>query len=230
MLDAFHVVKLGTQVVDQVRRRVQQDIRATAAAGTTRSTGSATSCAPARRPHRPAGTTAGDGLGRHEHIEVEVAWSVAQQVRSAYRHRQPAEGRRSPRSLDVVPSCPIPEVPAWGGPWQLARGSSAYFDTDRASNGGTEAINGRSSPPPHRPRLPQPRQLPAADAAHRRRPHRPSTADPPQVQEPVWVPGAHLLRLGHSENAQARGMDGEGGTAELVRAAQNSHRGIGTPG
>jgi transposase len=45
VLDAFHVVKLGTAAVDEVRRRVQQQIHATAATRATRSTASATSCA-----------------------------------------------------------------------------------------------------------------------------------------------------------------------------------------
>jgi transposase len=41
VLDAFHVVKLGTAAVDEVRRRLQQQIQATAAARATRCTGSA---------------------------------------------------------------------------------------------------------------------------------------------------------------------------------------------
>ena len=48
VLDAFHVVKLGTAVVDDVRRRVQQDTCGHREADVmTRCTGSATSCAPA---------------------------------------------------------------------------------------------------------------------------------------------------------------------------------------
>jgi hypothetical protein len=49
MLDAFHVVKLATQVVDDVRRRVCSRTPPVAAVGgTTRSIGSATSCAPVK--------------------------------------------------------------------------------------------------------------------------------------------------------------------------------------
>jgi transposase len=40
VLDAFHVVKLGTAAVDEVRRRLQQDIHGTAGAKATRSTAS----------------------------------------------------------------------------------------------------------------------------------------------------------------------------------------------
>ncbi|WP_415098802.1 transposase [Nocardioides sp.] len=40
MLDALHVTKLGTDAVDQVRRRVQQTIHSHAAARATSCTGS----------------------------------------------------------------------------------------------------------------------------------------------------------------------------------------------
>ncbi|WP_369692755.1 transposase [Georgenia sp. 311] len=52
VLDAFHVVKLGTQAVDEVRRRVQEETLATAGARATRSTGSRSCCVPGREPHR----------------------------------------------------------------------------------------------------------------------------------------------------------------------------------
>ncbi|MGW5237744.1 transposase [Monashia sp. NPDC004114] len=48
VLDAFHVVKLGTQVVDETRRRVQQETCSGAATRTTRSTRSGACCASAR--------------------------------------------------------------------------------------------------------------------------------------------------------------------------------------
>jgi len=49
VLDAFHVVKLAIMVVDDTRRRVQQEVTGTGVAGMTRCTGSGTSCAPAPR-------------------------------------------------------------------------------------------------------------------------------------------------------------------------------------
>lgn len=42
VLDAFHVVKLGTTALDQVRRRVQQDTLVTVAAPVTGCSGSGT--------------------------------------------------------------------------------------------------------------------------------------------------------------------------------------------
>ena len=86
VLDAFHVVKLGTQVVDEVRRRVQQEQLH-------------------RRGHRDDPLCKIRGLLRHglEHLserqharlaaglaggdphgEVELAWSCYQQVRAIY--------------------------------------------------------------------------------------------------------------------------------------------------
>ncbi len=73
-----------------------------------------------------------------------MAWSVAQRLRLAYRHPKPAEGKTIAEQLIAsLPSCPIPEVARPGRTLkQWSASFLAYFDTDRASNGGTEAING----------------------------------------------------------------------------------------
>lgn len=145
VLDAFHVVKLGTGVVDEVRRRVQQDTLG----------------------HRglkndPLYTIRGLLRHGHEHLsarqitrldtalavgdpdwEVTVAWQCYQQLRGAYRAKNPAEGRRIAETVIAsFPSCPIPEVARLGRTlrsWQQQ--VLAYFTTNGASNGGTEAIN-----------------------------------------------------------------------------------------
>ena len=56
----------------------------------------------------------------------------------------PAQGRRLAEQLiQKLPSCPIPEIARLGKTlrrWKTA--FLAYFDTDGASNGGTEAVNG----------------------------------------------------------------------------------------
>lgn len=56
----------------------------------------------------------------------------------------PARGRRLAEQLiAMLPSCPIPEVARLGKTLRRWRPAFlAYFDTDGASNGGTEAING----------------------------------------------------------------------------------------
>ncbi len=146
VLYAFHVIKLGSAAVDEVRRRVQQDtlghqghrddplyrIRNVLRAGAEKLTD--------RQWARLS--TALDA--RVEHEEVGLAWSIAQRLRLAYRHPRPGKGRKIAEQLiDTLPSCPVPEVARLGRTLRKwCEALLAYFDTDRSSNGGTEAING----------------------------------------------------------------------------------------
>jgi transposase len=146
VLDAFHVVKLATQVVDEVRRRVQQDIhghrgrrddplyriRNILRAGEENLTD--------RQKARLDTAWAAD----EQHVEVELAWRCAQQVRSAYHQDSHAAGRKiAEKILESFTSCPIPEVARLGRTLKQWRTELlGYFDTSGASNGGTEAVNG----------------------------------------------------------------------------------------
>jgi transposase len=146
VLDAFHVVKLATGVVDEVRRRVQQDtcghrgyrddplyrIRNILRAGEENLTD--------RQKTRLDTAWAAD----ERHVEVEVAWRCAQQLRSAYHQDSHAAGRViAEKILDSFTSCPIPEVARLGRTLKQWRTEFlGYFDTSGASNGGTEAVNG----------------------------------------------------------------------------------------
>lgn len=146
VLDAFHVVKLANQAIDEVRRRVQQ-----ATLGHRGRAGdplygirNILRAAPERLTDRQR-----DRLGRaiaadDAHDEVLIAWQAAQQIRTAYRTKNLPEGRRlAERVLASLPSCPIPEIARLGRTlrkWRTA--FLAYFTTDRSSNGGTEAVNG----------------------------------------------------------------------------------------
>jgi transposase len=144
VLDAFHVVRLGTQVVDEVRRRVQQDTLG-------------------RRGHKDDPLYKIRGLLRHgaEHLtdkqqakishcldagdpraQVNLAWQCYQQLRSIY-YAVPTTGRQIAQKVpDSFPSCPIPEVARLGRTLRAWRAQVlAYFDTSGISNGGTEAIN-----------------------------------------------------------------------------------------
>ena len=144
VLDAFHVVRLGTQVVDEVRRRVQQEQIG-------------------HRGHKDDPLYQIRGILRHgvEHLserqqakltrcleagdpdgEVDVAWQCYQQLRSIY-HATAAEGQRIAEKLIAsFPTCPIPEVARLGRTLKAWRQQVlAYFDTGGVSNGGTEAIN-----------------------------------------------------------------------------------------
>jgi transposase len=146
VLDAFHVVKLGTQVLDEVRRRVQQEQLA-------------------RRGHKDDPLYKIRGLLRHgvEHLtdrqrarleaglqagdpdwEVTVAWQCYQQLRGIYHARSHTAGAAlAEKAIAAFPSCPIPEVARLGRTLRAWRPQVlAYFTTDGVSNGGTEAING----------------------------------------------------------------------------------------
>ncbi len=146
VLDAFHVVKLGTQAVDDVRRRVQQEItghrgrkgdplygiRTILRCGVEQLTD--------RQQQRLAKAIAAD----ERHDEVHVAWQCAQQLRSVYHQDKPTTGRRiAEQIIASFPTCPIPEIARLGRTLkQWKTQFLAYFDTGGASNGGTEAING----------------------------------------------------------------------------------------
>lgn len=145
VLDAFHVVKLGSAMVDEVRRRVQQDtlghrgrkgdplygIRRTLQIGAEHLT-----------DKQSARLDAKLTLGDPDH-EVTLAWQCYQKLRNIY-HARPERGRELVNEvISSFPSCPIPEVSRLGRTlkqWKTA--IMAYFDTFGASNGPTEAING----------------------------------------------------------------------------------------
>jgi transposase len=145
VLDAFHVVRLGLKAMEETRRRVQQQqlghrgrkhdplyrIRNPLRAGAERLS--------ARQIERiEAGLQAGDPT-----FEVTVAWRCYQQLRSAFGASSLVEGRAiAVKVLDSFPTCPIPEVARLGrtlNAWKQQ--FLAYFTTQRANNGGTEAIN-----------------------------------------------------------------------------------------
>jgi transposase len=146
VLDAFHVVKLATTVVDEVRRRVQQEIhghrgrkddplyriRNILRAGQENLTD--------RQRARLSSAFAAD----ERHLEVEVAYRCAQQVRSAYHQDSHAAGQEiATKIVATFAACPIPEVARLGRTLrQWRREFLGYFDTAGASNGGTEAVNG----------------------------------------------------------------------------------------
>jgi transposase len=78
------------------------------------------------------------------HVEVEVAWRCAQQVRSVYHQTSHAAGRRiAEQVLADFHSCPIPEIARLGRTLNQWRDAFlGYFTTGGANNGGTEAVNG----------------------------------------------------------------------------------------
>jgi transposase len=150
VLDAFHVVRLGTAVVDDVRRRVQQDTLG-------------------HRGHKDDPLYKIRGLLRRgaEHLsdrqlaklnaclrsgdpdwEVTLAWHAYQRLRGIYQALDPAVGRRLAEDvIATFPTCPVPEIARLGRTLQawrthiLARFDTALAGAGRISNGGTEAVN-----------------------------------------------------------------------------------------
>jgi transposase len=146
VLDAFHVVKLGLQAMEETRRRVQQEqlghrghkndplyrIRNALRAGTEKLT--------ERQIDRiDAGLQAGDPTW-----EVTIAWQAYQRLRSAFASKDLRAGHKIAAAvLESFHTCPVPEIARLG---RTLRSWSeqflAYFTTGRANNGGTEAVNG----------------------------------------------------------------------------------------
>ena len=105
------------------------------------------------------------------HISVDVAYlhrASARGLPPSHTHPRPTPGR-TPNPAPTT--CPIPEIARLCRTlrkWKDAL--DAYFDTDGASNGPTEAINGHyRAGQTNRQRLPQPHQLPTPNAPYRRR-------------------------------------------------------------
>ena len=149
VLDAFHVVKLGTQAVDEVRRRVQQDTRGH------RGRKGDPLYTSRRTLHTGADLLTDKQTQRLEnlfstdaHVEVEATWGIYQRMITAYREPDRSRGRQLMTALIVSVSQGVPtalsEVITLGR--TLAKRSAdvlAYFDRPGTSNGPTEAINGR---------------------------------------------------------------------------------------
>ncbi|HEX5335237.1 MAG TPA: transposase [Propionicimonas sp.] len=133
VLDAFHVVKLGTNVVDEVRRRVQQDTVG-------------------HRGRKDDPLYKIRGLLRHgvEHLsprevarletalevgdpnwEVTIAWSCYQRLRSIHHQRTQAAGKHLAADLiATLYTCPISEVARLGRTPRGWRAQvSAHYDT-----------------------------------------------------------------------------------------------------
>jgi transposase len=145
VLDPFHVVKLGLDCVDQVRRRIQQDtlghrgrardplydIRRVLRRRRDR-------LSPKARARLQAGLIAGDPTG-----EVALAWTVAQDLMALFQLTDPAQARRRAEQLIAdLRECPIDELARLGRTlhaWQTEL--CAHFDHTTVSNGPSENLN-----------------------------------------------------------------------------------------
>jgi transposase len=96
VLDAFHVVKLGTAAVDEVRRRVQQQIHGHRGRKNDPLYRIRTilRCGAEKLTDRQRARLERAIIADERHDEVYIAWQCAQQLRSVYKAKNPAEGRR----------------------------------------------------------------------------------------------------------------------------------------
>ena len=143
--ESGHVVKLAGNVVDEVRRSVQQrtlhrrghkddplyKIRRTLLTGKEHLTDR-------QRARLAKYLPVGDPTG-----EVELAWRTYQSVRGIYSASSPAAGKAAAEKLlDTLHTCPVGEVARLGRTLRQWRQQIlAYFATGGVNNGGTEAIN-----------------------------------------------------------------------------------------
>jgi transposase len=146
VLDAFHVVKLGTAALDEVRRRVQQETLGHRGRKGDPLYGiqNVLRCGAERLTDKQKSRLEKAFEVDERHDEVHIAWQCAQQLRSAYKAAKLSEGKKiAEKVLASFPTCPIPEIKRLGKTLKRWREAFlAYFDTHRASNGGTEAVNG----------------------------------------------------------------------------------------
>jgi len=146
VLDAFHVVALGTKALDEVRRRVQQATTGHRGRKGDPLHGIAkvlrTGVENLKDSHWRRIRKAIDADPAHE--EVFIAWQAVHELRAAYQADDPAEGKKiATKILEIFSTCPIPEIARLGRTLRRWKDAFlAYFTTNRANNGPTEALNG----------------------------------------------------------------------------------------
>ena len=146
VLDAFHVVKLGMQALDEIRRRVQQAIHGHRGRKGDPLYGIRTilRLGLEHLSEKQQARIDAAFAANPRHDEVAIAWQAIHQLRSAYTAENLAAGKKTAKAvLKSFPKCPIPEIARLGRTLRKWRREFlAYFDTGRSSNGGAEAING----------------------------------------------------------------------------------------
>ena len=148
VMDPFHVVALAGAKLDLCRQRVQQDT--TGHRGRTgdplyrarRTLRTRTALLTTRQTARLEAVFADDA-----HAPVEVTWLVYQQIITAYAHPDPQQGKtllaRVIDSLRAAVPAGLDELATLGRTLQRRRDDVLAYFEHRASNGPTEAINGR---------------------------------------------------------------------------------------
>jgi transposase len=148
VMDPFHVVALAGTKLDLCRQRVQQDIcghrgrTGDPLYGIRRTLRTRTELLSARQKTRLNAVFAD-----HAHTPVEVSWWIYQQIIDAYAHPDPRQGRSLlARVIDTLRTgvpAGLEELATLGRTLHRRRDDVLAYFTHRASNGPTEAINGR---------------------------------------------------------------------------------------
>src|SRR5690625_632316 len=176
VLDAFHVVALGTKALDEVRRRVQQATTGHRGRKGDPLHGIAkvlrTGVENLKDSHWRRIRKAIDADPAHE--EVFIAWQAIHDLRAAYQADDPAEGKKiATKILQIFSTCPIPEIARLGR--TLKRWKDAFLAYSRHESGQQWPYRGAQrahrTPPTPRPRIQKPRELPTQNAPGLRRPH-----------------------------------------------------------
>lgn len=148
VMDPFHVVALAGTKLDLCRQRVQQDT--CGHRGRTgdplyrvrRALRTRTALLTSKQKARLAAVFAAE-----EHVAVEVTWWTYQRIIDAYAHPDPRQGRRQLTTVIDMLRIGLPagleELATLGRTLHRRRDDVLAYFTHRASNGPTEAINGR---------------------------------------------------------------------------------------
>lgn len=149
VMDPFHVVKLAGDGLDHVRRRVQQETpdhrgkKGDPLYQARRTLHTGCEFLTEKQQKRIA-----ELFTNPDHADVEVTWSVYQDIMSAYRNPDRTVGKRMLKSVIAKISSGVPagliELRKLGRTLKKRVGDVvAYFDRPGTSNGPTEALNGR---------------------------------------------------------------------------------------
>jgi transposase len=148
VMDPFHVVALAGTKLDLCRQRVQQDTCGHRGRSgdplyrVRRTLRTRTELLTSKQTARLEAVFAAD-----EHVAVEVTWRVYQQIIAAYGHPDPRQGRTLlARVIDILRAgvpAGLEELATLGRTLHRRRDDVLAYFAHRASNGPTEAINGR---------------------------------------------------------------------------------------
>jgi transposase len=148
VMDPFHVVALAGAKLDTCRQRIQQQVLGRRGrAGdplyrARRTLRTRTQLLTDRQKTRLAAVFATE-----DHAPVEVTWWIYQQIIDAYAHPDPRQGRTLlARVIDTIRAgvpAGLEELATLGRTLHRRRADVLAYFTHRASNGPTEAINGR---------------------------------------------------------------------------------------